>query len=251
MRKVIYTLVFASLFISSCNNDGPKHDDLFNEMKSYIYSREDDVYDFEEISRIAQKATSLSRDTDIYIIQDDIKSAVNQRLAIVAHTYFVHNAGFSNNRNNLLEIDGKDLKVCPNPEYADLYLTQKEIDYANKAYYTSIPGQLEKVKEMESTKFNGFRYYYACKYRKKLSNRYIVKAFVVYENNKTYEVYELKYDYDLLRTYIREISKVNMNDPYVKSVCSINDGWSSNDIYRNTIHRLDIDILDYSAISGR
>lgn len=251
MKKKLYILSLLSLTLTSCNHDEIVKDDLYNEMKSYVYSRAKDVYGFEEIDRTSQKATKLSRDSDIYILQDELKGAVNQRLALVAHTYFVHNAGsYLNKEKSLLEIEGKDLKVCPNPKYADLYLTQEEIDYANKIYYSSIPGQLEKIKEMESRNFNGFRHYYACQYRKKLSDRIITKQFVVYENNKEYEVFELKYDYDLLRSYIKAISSVDLNDPYVIHVSKMEGGWGSKDIYRNIFNRLSIDILDYSAISG-
>lgn len=251
MKKIIYALILLSLTLTSCKNDETINDDLYNEMKSYVYSRAKDIYGFEEIDRFSQKATKLSRDTDIYILQDELKGAVNQRLALVAHTYFVHNAGsYLNNEKSLLEIGGKDLKVCPNPKYADLYLTQEEIDYANKVYYNSIPHQLEEIMEMESRDFNGFRHYYACQYRKKLGDRIITKQFVVYENNKEYEVFELKYDYDLLRSYIKAISSVDLNDPYVVRVSKMKDGWGSNDIYRNIFNRLSIDILDYSAIRG-
>ena len=251
MKQIIYVIVLLALTFASCKNDGTIHDDLYNEMKSYVYSRAEDIYGFEEIDRFSQKATKLSRDTDIYMLQEELKIAVNQRLALVAHTYFVHNAGsYLNNEKSLLEIEGKDLKVCPNPKYADLYLTQEEIDYANKVYYSAIPDQLERIKEMESRNFNGFRHYYACQYRKKLSDRIITRQFVVYENNKKYEVFELKYDYDLLRSYIKAITSVDLNDPYVVSVSKMKDGWGSNDIYRNIFKRLSIDILDYSAISG-
>ena len=251
MKKYMFVIVFMSLVLSSCQNDETPHDDLYNRMEYYVYSSEDDIYGFEEICRIAQKTTSLSRDTDIYILQDQIKDVVNQRLALVAHTYFAHNIDVSYDwKKSILEIDGKNLKVCPNPEYADLYLTQKEIDCANRIYYSSIPDQLKEIKEMESRKFNGFRYYYACKYRKKLSDRYIVKPFIVYENNNEYEIYELKYDYDLLRSYIRAISHVNLKDPYVVSVCNKDYGSGSYDIYSNIFNRLNIDVLDYSAISG-
>lgn len=251
MKQIIYVIVLLALTFASCKNDGTIHDDLYNEMKSYVYSRAEDIYGFEEIDRFSQKATKLSRDTDIYMLQEELKIAVNQRLALVAHTYFVHNAGsYLNNEKSLLEIEGKDLKVCPNPTYADLYLTQEEIDYANKVYYSAIPDQLERIKEMESRNFNGFRHYYACQYRKKLSDRIITRQFVVYENNKKYEVFELKYDYDLLRSYIKAITSVDLNDPYVVSVSKMKDGWGSNDIYRNIFKRLSIDILDYSAISG-
>lgn len=250
MRKILYVIVFIPLLFSSCNNSELKHDALYNKMRSYIYSKEDDVYGFEEVSRVAQKATALSRDTDIYILQDNLKDAVNQRLAIVAHTYFVRDAWTSNQNRTLLEIDGKDLRTCPNPEYASLYLTQDEIDYANRLYYSSIPDQLENIKEMESRKFNGIRYFYGCKYRKKMSDRYILKSFIVYENNKEYEIYELKYDYELLRSYVRAISNVDLKDPYVVSIRNKKYGWESNDMYRSMINRLNIDILDYSPIRG-
>ena len=251
MKQIIYVIVLLALSFTSCKNDGSIHDDLYNEMKSYVYSRADDIYGFEEIDRVSQKATKLSRDTDVYILQDELKNAVNQRLALVAHTYFVHNASNSLfSEKSLFEIEGKDLKECPNSKYADLYLTQEEIDYANKVYYSAIPDQLERIKEMESRNFNGFRHYYACQYRKKLSDMIITKQFVVYENNKNYEVFELKYDYDLLRSYIKAISSVDLNDPYVVYVSNMKDGWGTNDIYRNIFNRLSIDVLDYSAISG-
>ncbi len=251
MKRYISALLFVSLILLSCQNDESVHDDLYNIMESYVYNNEEDIYGFEEIGRFAQKATMLSRDTDIYIIQDDIKDVVNQRLALVAHTYFVHNAGKSYNiKKSLLEIDGKDLKVCPNSKYADLYLTQDEIDCMNRLYYRSIPDQLKMVKNLESRKFNGFRYYYACKYRKKLNDRYKVKQYIVYENNNEYDIYELKYDYDLLRSYIRAIESVDLKDPYIVSLCKKNDGWNSYEKYRNIFNRLSIDVLDYSAISG-
>lgn len=249
MKQVLYILVTATLF-SSCINDEIKHDDLYNWMESYIYSSADDVYGFEEVSRFTQKTNKLSRDTDIYRLQEALSPAINQRLAIIAHTYFVNNASKSNQDATLLEIDGRDLKICPNPEYSNLYLTQDEIDYANKVYYNSIPEELNMIKEMESKNFNGFRHFYACKYRKKISDRYIMKSFIVYENNNTYEVFELKYDYDLLRSYIKAISSVELNDPYVVYVSKMKDGWGSNDIYRKIFNRLNIDVLDYSAISG-
>ena len=250
MKTYISTLLFVSLILSSCQNDEPVHDDLYNIMESYVYNNEEEIYGFEEIGRFAQKATKLSRYTDIYILQDRIKGAVNQRLELVAHTYFVHNAGETFNIDkSLLEIDGEKLKVCTNPTYAELYLTQEEIDYANMVYYSSIPKQFKEIKEMESIEFNGFRYYYACKYRKKLSDRYKIKQFVVYENNKNYEIYELKYDYDILRSFVKAISSVDMNDPYVKSIRKKKD-WTSRDVYRNIFNRLSIDIIDYDAISG-
>lgn len=251
MRRLFYILLFASLSFSSCRSDEPTYDDLYKEMESYVYNNEQDVYGFEEIRRFAQKTDKLYRDTDIYILQDYLSNAVNQRLAFVAHTYFVNSSWKSNNLNRtLFDIDGKDLKVCPNPEYADLYLTQEEIDYANMVYYSAIPNQLKTINEIESRKFDGFRYYYACKYRKKLSDRFITKEFVVYVNDKKYEIHELKYDYDLLRSYIRAISSVDMNDPYVVSICKKDYGLVSSEIYRNTARRLGIDILDDSAIRG-
>ena len=255
MRRLFYVLVCVALSLSSCNNNETAHDELYDAVKSHVYSIEDDVYGFEEITRVVQKCTQLSRDTDVYIIQDDmnINSAFNQRLALVSHTYFLNqvenNDGFYK---NILEIEGKDLKVCPTAEYADLYLSKAEIDCANKVYYLSIPDQLETIKYMESRKFNGYRYYYACKFRKKLSDREITKQYVVYKNKKdfAYEIYELKYDYDLLRSYIRAISNVDMNDPYVKSVCKEKDWERSYDFYRNIFSRLSIDIADDWAISG-
>ena len=254
MRKCFYILVLVSLICSSCTNSEPNHDDLYDKMKSYVYSREDDVYGFEEITRFAQKCTHLSRDTDVYVLQDNmnIKTAINQRLAFVSHTYFLNKEGDRFGfKKHILEIDGKDLEVCPNPEYANLYLTREEIDCINKFYYQSIPGQLETIKEMESRKFNGFRYYYACKFRKKTSDRVITKQYIVYKNNdETYEIYELKYDYDLLRTYIRAISNVDMKDPYVISVCKEKSSEREYNLYRNIFNRLSIDITDDWAISG-
>lgn len=254
MRKCIYIQIFVSLICSSCTNSEPDHDDLYNRMKSYVYSREDDVYGFEEITRVAQKCTHLSRDTDVYVLQDNmnIKSAIKQRFALVSHTYFLNKEwNIFGLEKNILEIDGKDLEVCPNPEYANLYLTKEEIDYINKVYYQSIPRLLETIEDMESRKFNGFRYYYACKFRKKTSDRVTTKQYVVYKNNKeAYEIYELKYDYDLLRTFIRAISKVNLNDPYVISVCKEESSEREYNLYRNIFDRLSIDITDDWAIRG-
>ena len=254
MRKCFYILILVSLICSSCINGEPNHDDLYDTMRSYVYNREDDVYGFEEIARVAQKCTHLSRDTDVYVLQDNmnIKSAIKQRLALVSHTYFLNKEGnVFGLAKNLLEIDGKDLKVCSNPEYANLYLTREEIDCINKVYYQSIPEQLETIEDMESRKFNGFRYYYACKFRNKTSDRVITKQYIVYKNNdETYEIYELKYDYDLLRTYIRAISKVNLNDPYVISVCKEKSSEREYNLYRNIFSRLSIDITDDWAIYG-
>lgn len=254
MRKCFYILVLVSLICSSCTNGEQSHDDLYDNMKSYVYSRENDVYGFEEITRIAQKCTHLSRDTDVYILQDNMNfmSAINQRLALVSHTYFLNKEGNRYNLDkNILEIEGKDLEVCPNPEFANLYLTREEIDYINKVYYQSIPEQLETIENMESRKFNGLRYYYACQFRKKLSDRVTTKQFVIYKNkDEAYEIYELKYDYDLLRSYIRAISKVNMNDPYVIAVCKEKSSERTYNLYRNIFHRLSIDITDEGAIRG-
>ena len=86
MKKKLYILSLLSLTLTSCNHDEIVKDDLYNEMKSYVYSRAKDVYGFEEIDRTSQKASKLSRDSDIYILQDELKGAVNQRLALVAHT---------------------------------------------------------------------------------------------------------------------------------------------------------------------
>lgn len=254
MKKILYVIVCVTLSLTSCTNNETAHDELYDAVKSYVYSREDDVYGFEEITRVVQKCTHLSRDTDVYIIQNDmnIMGAINQRLALVSHTYFLNRVGnaFGIDK-NILEIEGKNLKVCPNSEYANLYLSKAEIDYINKVYYLSIPGQLETIKDMESRKFNGFRYYYACKFRKKLSDREITKQYVVYKNqNEAFEICELKYDYDLLRSYIRAISNVDMNDPYVISVCKEKDSERSYDFYRNIFNRLSIDISDDWAIRG-
>lgn len=254
MRRLFYVLVYVTLFLTSCTKNETAHDELYDAVKSHVYGREDDVYGFEEITRVVQKCTQLSRDTDVYILQDytNIKNSINIRLALVSHTYFLNRTGdnFGIDK-NILEIDGKDLTVCPNPEYADLYLSKTEIDYINKVYYLSIPEQLETIKDMESRKFNGFRYYYACKFRKKLSDREITKQYVVYKNkDDAYEIYELKYDYDLLRSYIRAISNVDLNDPYIKSVCKENDSERSYDFYRNIFNRLSIDITDDWAIRG-
>ena len=151
----------------------------------------------------------------------------------------------------MYDMDGKNLKICPNSDYADLYLSQTEIYYANKIYYLSIPTQLETIKDMESRKFNGFRYYYACKFRKKLSGREISRQYVVYKNkDRAYEIFELKYDYDLLRSYIRAISNVNRNDPYVLSVCKGKIPERAYDIYGNIFRRLSIDITNDWAIRG-
>lgn len=255
MKRILYVIVCATLSLTSCTNNGSAHDELYDAVMSYVYNGEDDVYGFEEITRVVQKCTHLSRDTDVYIIQDEmnIKSAINQRLALVSHTYFLNRVGndFGVDK-DILEIEGKDLKVCPNSEYANLYLSKAEIDYVNKVYYLSIPGQLETIKDMESRKFNGFRYYYACKFRKKLSDREITKQYVVYKNQSEafYEIYELKYDYDLLRSYIRAISNVDMNDPYVKSICKERDSERTYDFYRTIFNRLSIDITDDWAIRG-
>ena len=248
MKRISFFLMFVSFILSSCQNEDNSHDDLYNTMKSYIYGTKEDVYGFEEISRFGEKVSKLSRYTDIYLLQEELKMSVGQRLAIVAHTYFVDDKKKHFNK-TLLEIDGKDLKVCPNPKYADLYLTKEEIDMANQVYYATIPEKLEYIKELESRKFNGTRYYYACKYRKKLSDRYVIKQYVVYENNKEYEICELKYDYDLLRSYVRAISSVDLKDSYVVSI-SNKHGWSSGDIYGHIFNRLSIDINDYTAISG-
>lgn len=250
MKMYKSALLFVSLILLSCHNDESAHDDLYNVMKSHVYNNEEDIYGFEEIGRFAQKTSKLSRYTDIYILQDRIEDNVNYRLKLIAHTYLVHNAEQTSNiGTSLLEVGGKNLKGCPNPTCADLYLTQEEIDYANMVYYSSIPGWLKEIKEMESRKFNGFRYYYACKYRKKLSNRYEIKQFVVYENHQNYEIYELKYDYDILRSFVKAISSVDLNDPYVKSICKKRD-WTSRDILNDAIDRLSINVLDYTTISG-
>ena len=254
MKRILYVIVCVTLSLTSCSNNETTHDDLYDAVKSHVYNREDDVYGFEEITRVAQKCAHLSRDTDVYILQDNmnIKNSINIRLALVSHTYFLNKVGNNDGNNkNILEIDGKDLEVCPNSENADLYLSKAEIDYANKAYYLSIPDQLETIKNMESRIFNGFRYYYACKFRKKLSDREITKQYVVYKNkDDAYEIYELKYDYDLLRSYIRAISNVDLNDPYIKSVCKEKDSERSYDFYRNIFNRLSIDITDDWAIRG-
>ena len=254
MKRILYVIVCVTLSLTSCTNNETVHDELYDAVKSYVYSREDDVYGFEEITRVVQKCTNLSRDTDVYILQDnmDIKSAINQRLALVSHTYFVNKGeNIFGIDKNILEIEGKNLKVCPNPEYADLYLSKAEIDYVNKVYYLSIPRQLEIIKDMESRKINGFRYYYACKFRKKLSDREITKQYVVYKNkDEGFEIYELKYDYDLLRSYIRAISNVDMNDPYIISVCKEKDSEKTYDFYRTIFNRLSIDITDDWAIRG-
>ncbi|MBO4612318.1 MAG: hypothetical protein J5671_04010 [Bacteroidaceae bacterium] len=254
MKRMFYVLVCVTITLTSCSKSDTTHDELYDAMKSHVYRSEDDVYGFEEITRVVEKCTHLSRDTDVYILQDNmnIKSAIIKRLALVSHTYFLdkgeYNFGFDK---NILEIEGKDLKVCPNSKYADLYLSKEEIDYVNKVYYLSIPGQLKTIKDMESRKFNGFRYYYACKFRKKLSDREITKQYVVYKNqNEAFEICELKYDYDLLRLYIRAISNVDMNDPYVISICKEKESERSYDLYRNIFNRLSIDITDDWAIRG-
>ena len=42
MRKCFYILVLVSLICSSCTNSEPNHDDLYDKMKSYVYS----MYDY-------------------------------------------------------------------------------------------------------------------------------------------------------------------------------------------------------------
>ncbi len=268
MKKYFY-VVFAALILTACQNEDSKKDGLYKAVESYVNSTESDIYDFEEICRYSERINKLNRDTDIYMLQENIKNVVNQRLAVVAHTYLINNVkdnsytenitlsinDFINNNNliynkkALLEIEGKDLKVCPNPQYSDLYLTQEEIDYVNKMYYSTIPEHLETIKNMESRKFDGVRCYFACKFRRKMSDRIIKKQYVVYNNKDDYEFYELKYDYDLLRTYVREISNTNLKDPYVVSLNKIKYDWS-NDIYRKLIRRLDIDIHEGAWIQG-
>lgn len=261
MKKYIY-LVFVSLILTACQNEDSKKDGLYEAVKSHVISTESDIYDFEEICRYSESINKLDRDTDIYMIQEDIKNAVNQRIAVVAHTYllgnlknnsFTENTKLSFNnfkfKKELLEIEGKDLKVCPNPQYSDLYLSKDEIDYVNKMYYSTIPEHLEIIKDLESRKFNGVRCYFACKFRMKMSDRIRKKQFVVYKNNGDYEIFELKYDYDLLRTYVREISNVNLKDPYIVSVSKLKYDWT-NDIYRKLINRLDIDIQENIWVEG-
>ena len=278
MKQSIFVLLLISLLISSCNNDETKHDNLHNRMESYIYDNEDDAYGFKELCRISEKTTKLSIDKDIYLLQEHLKNAVNLRMQIVAHTYFLPKAGISNDTQvlletankvandtlpsivpkyngskldmTILEINGKDLKTCPNPTYKSMYLTQDEIDDENYRFYNSIPEELKMIKELESRKFDGYRHFYACKYRKKTSDSFIIKSFVVYENNNNFEICELKYDYDLFRSYIRAISNVDLKDSYVVSVHNKHDGRKSYDLFRNMIHRLGIDITDFSAIRG-
>lgn len=261
MKKYIY-IVFASIILTACQNEDTNKDGLYKAVESYVNSRESDIYDFEEICRYSERINKLDRDTDIYMLQENINNVVNQRLAVVAHTYLFDNykdysstentiRDFINNtyKKKLLEIEGKELKVCPNPQFSDLYLTQEEIDYVNKMYYSTIPEHLEAIKNLESRKFNGDRSYFACKFRKKMSDRVIKKQFVVYNNNNDYEIFELKYDYDLLRTYVREISNTNLKEPYIVSLNKLKYDMN-NDIYRKLIRRLSIDIHDGTWIEG-
>jgi len=251
MKKLFYAFIYITLTLTSCGNNKTAHDELYEAVKTHVYNREDDIYGFEEITRVAQKCTHLSRDTDVYILQDYMNVIINQRLALVAHTYFLGKEKKFFGFNNILEIDGKDLKVCPNSEYANLYLSKSEIDCINMMYYLSIPEQLETIKTMESRKFNGFRYYYACKFRKKLSDRETTKQYVIYKNkNEAFEIYELKYDYDIFRSYIRAISNVDMNDPYVISVCKEKNSGITYNLYSNIFNRLSIDVTDDWAIRG-
>lgn len=253
MKKFICILACITYAVTSCTNNETAHDELYDAVKSYVYSREDDVYGFEEFTRVVQKCTHLSRDTDVYILQDNVDfiREISQRLSLVSHTYFVNKGENIFGRNkSILEIEGKNLKACPNPEYADLYLSKAEIDYANRLYYLSIPRQLDIIKDMESRKMNGFRYYYACKFRKKLTDRIIIKQYVVYKNiDEGFEIHELKYDYDLLRSYIRAISNIDMNDPYIISVCKEENSVKPYDLYTSIFNRLSIDVTDW-AIRG-
>ena len=53
-----------------------------------------------------------------------------------------------------------------------------------------------------------------------------------------------------MRSYIRAISNVNMNDPYVISVCKKKASKRTYDFYRAIFNRLSIDITDDWAIRG-
>ena len=162
MKRIFYILVCLTFAVTSCTMNETAHDELYDAVKSYVYSSENDIYGFEEIGRVAQKCTHLSRDTDVYVLQDNmnIKSGITLRLGLVAHTYFLNKTGNNlGNYKKILEIDGKDLKFCPKSEYADLYLSKEEIDFVNRVYYLAIPELLDDIKNIESQKFNGFRYY--------------------------------------------------------------------------------------------
>lgn len=219
MIKYVILLV-ELLLLSSCdyNIESENESNITKEMRNYISNNIDGSYGFFECNMVKEHIDSLCWKSDIYRIQQQIYMYASQRRTIVANNYVpVQIIGWlfpSNFDLDFVEPQGYGKQIH------ESYVTKEEREVCDYVYYNeSVPKIREIVKELEAENFHGDRIYYACGYRI-ASGAIVYRQYVLYkkDNEETFAICELMYNYDMLRDFIQSTLNINLEDSKIKAL---------------------------------
>ncbi len=212
-------LIVGLLLLSSCSSDMDNKSNITKTMESYIIDHEDGSYGFFEINVIKEHTDCLNWKSDIFRIQKDVYLYASQRRIAIANSYIsIPNLSiweYSNSYGLVFEEPqgyGKQIK--------NSYITKEERDVCDYIYYKkTLPQIKEIVKKLSEEDFHGDRIYYACGYRI-TSGAIKKKQFVLYkeDNNDSFTICELKYNYDMLREFVQYTLNINMKDSNIQTL---------------------------------
>lgn len=216
--------ILISLFLLSCDKSQTEEEKVKQYMEYYVLSRYD-CYDYFECSTVIEHADSLYWQADIYREQEQLYRMADQRRTAKANRMLWQLPPISNSLNG-------SLFFLPNTETAkrnvssnvvDSYMSKDEQDVCDYVFYKEfVPNVHEILKRIRKSDFHGFRIFHSCGFRTK-SGSIIYKQFILYkeDNSSFYDVYELRYNYNLIREFIREclfIEVLDNNNPYMKNL---------------------------------
>lgn len=227
-----YLVLFLSLSLSffSCTKEEEteyENQDILEYMEKYIYETIKGSYGYFECITEKEQIDSLSWKSDLYLIQKDLYLYANQRRTVVVNNYISPNSPRFNFMLSLFAINKPffnayidEIPKTFSQELKKSYLTNEEREICDYVYYKETCHLIiNKIKELQSNTFKGFRYHHICGFRLP-SGEVRYKNFVIYkqDNSKEYNVCELKYDYKMLREFIESVLNTNLDSEKVKSL---------------------------------
>lgn len=241
-NRIIIKRVFIQLsllFLMSCSSPTDEiKEQVAEQMERYIYDNYEDSYDYRAIETIYEYTDSLTWEEDLYRIQHLFYYAKNRR-AIVTNSYADINEVYNNSSTYLIYgdqtlyyplsifdypyVDAKKVKGL-SKRLRESYVTKEEKEVCDYYFYrSSVPTFREKIEELENTKFNGWRIYHCCQFRKE-SGAIVQKQFVLYHDENRdwsyYSVhpYELNYNYPMFRNYIKNVLSIDLESKDVQDL---------------------------------
>ncbi|MBD8389162.1 hypothetical protein [Dysgonomonas sp. BGC7] len=200
-------IIFISFFLLSCDENQTEEEKVKQYMEHYVLTQYD-CYDYFECSTIIEHVDSLYWLADIYREQEQLYRMADQRRTAKANRMLWQLPSISNS------LYGSS-SFFPNVETAkrnvslnvvNSYMSKDEQDVCDYVFYEDfVPKVQELLKRIRESDFHGFRIFHSCGFRT-TSGAIIYKQFILYKKDDSsfYDVYELRYNYNLIRDFIRE-----------------------------------------------